>query len=256
MAMMMAGRVLLVCALCVLWCGAGGGDAWSLNSSDGRPDERYYGANGTYCKAFPGTFPSCNKKIETNTANLPDSSVKGGSGVQKEGEADAQLGRSGPAGMPGKVLKGSDAGNPGALDGINNLNTQAGEEKTAPAPSITSPASPPLQGEQKPETGKVPGPPTAPKKPTNLTKPTNPDQSATLGGTTELQSAQSPLQSQPPAGEKTTATGDISPEPETAAASDATGSTPAGCDAEPASPSPAGQAAASGPGENSAAEGT
>ncbi|EAN99567.1 Mucin-associated surface protein (MASP) [Trypanosoma cruzi] len=27
MAMMMTGRVLLVCALCVLWCGAGGGDA-------------------------------------------------------------------------------------------------------------------------------------------------------------------------------------------------------------------------------------
>ncbi|KAF8298343.1 Mucin-associated surface protein (MASP), putative, partial [Trypanosoma cruzi] len=25
MAMMMTGRVLLVCALCVLWCGAGGG---------------------------------------------------------------------------------------------------------------------------------------------------------------------------------------------------------------------------------------
>ncbi|RNC36412.1 putative mucin-associated surface protein (MASP), partial [Trypanosoma cruzi] len=28
MAMMMTGRVLLVCALCVLWCGAGGGYAW------------------------------------------------------------------------------------------------------------------------------------------------------------------------------------------------------------------------------------
>ncbi|KAF8278978.1 Mucin-associated surface protein (MASP), putative, partial [Trypanosoma cruzi] len=27
MAMMMTGRVLLVCAFCVLWCGAGGGDA-------------------------------------------------------------------------------------------------------------------------------------------------------------------------------------------------------------------------------------
>ncbi|RNF06833.1 mucin-associated surface protein (MASP) [Trypanosoma cruzi] len=39
MAMMMAGRVLLVCALCVLWCGAcGGGRAESPQVS--RPDEK------------------------------------------------------------------------------------------------------------------------------------------------------------------------------------------------------------------------
>ncbi|EAN80942.1 mucin-associated surface protein (MASP), putative, partial [Trypanosoma cruzi] len=31
MAMMMAGRVLLVCALCVLWCGAGGGSVDDLD---------------------------------------------------------------------------------------------------------------------------------------------------------------------------------------------------------------------------------
>ncbi|PBJ68798.1 mucin-associated surface protein [Trypanosoma cruzi cruzi] len=33
MAMMMAGRVLLVCALCVLWCGAGGGDGSAVEYS-------------------------------------------------------------------------------------------------------------------------------------------------------------------------------------------------------------------------------
>ncbi|KAF8289653.1 Mucin-associated surface protein (MASP), subgroup S133 [Trypanosoma cruzi] len=43
MAMMMAGRVLLVCALCVLWCGAGGGYAEDADGagvvSDGSADE-------------------------------------------------------------------------------------------------------------------------------------------------------------------------------------------------------------------------
>ncbi|KAF8296801.1 Mucin-associated surface protein (MASP), putative, partial [Trypanosoma cruzi] len=33
MAMMMTGRVLLVCALCVLWCGAGGADASDLENN-------------------------------------------------------------------------------------------------------------------------------------------------------------------------------------------------------------------------------
>ncbi|KAF8303951.1 Mucin-associated surface protein (MASP), subgroup S131 [Trypanosoma cruzi] len=35
MAMMMTGRVLLVCALCVLWCGACGGDAYDAGGADG-----------------------------------------------------------------------------------------------------------------------------------------------------------------------------------------------------------------------------
>ncbi|EKF28911.1 mucin-associated surface protein (MASP), putative, partial [Trypanosoma cruzi marinkellei] len=47
MAMMMTGRVLLVCALCVLWCGAGGGDAWGVYNNETR---YYYGKNGVYCK--------------------------------------------------------------------------------------------------------------------------------------------------------------------------------------------------------------
>ncbi|KAF8277365.1 Mucin-associated surface protein (MASP), putative, partial [Trypanosoma cruzi] len=43
MAMMMTGRVLLVCALCVLWCGAGGrcdeGKMAGSGSGGGRPPE-------------------------------------------------------------------------------------------------------------------------------------------------------------------------------------------------------------------------
>ncbi|EAN98948.1 Mucin-associated surface protein (MASP) [Trypanosoma cruzi] len=49
MAMLMTGRVLLVCALCVLWCGAGGGDAWDFNNDS--LNEYYYGAYGVYCNA-------------------------------------------------------------------------------------------------------------------------------------------------------------------------------------------------------------
>ncbi|KAF8290930.1 Mucin-associated surface protein (MASP), subgroup S011 [Trypanosoma cruzi] len=37
MAMMMTGRVLLVCALCVLWCGAGGGYAEDVDVASGDP---------------------------------------------------------------------------------------------------------------------------------------------------------------------------------------------------------------------------
>ncbi|EAN97704.1 Mucin-associated surface protein (MASP) [Trypanosoma cruzi] len=43
MAMMMTGRVLLVCALCVLWCGAGGGFAKEAEAS----------ANGVSSKTTP-----------------------------------------------------------------------------------------------------------------------------------------------------------------------------------------------------------
>ncbi|EKF29219.1 mucin-associated surface protein (MASP), putative [Trypanosoma cruzi marinkellei] len=248
MAMMMTGRVLLVCALCVLWCGAGGGDALFFGNDD-EMNEYYYGVNSTYCKYFPGNFFKCNNKNE-NTVPAADSSVKGGSRGQKEGEADAQLVDSGPAGTPGKELKGSDAGEPGNVDGKNNANTQVGKENTAP-PAESETEAGPGPGPLPPLP--APSPPPPPSEPSNVPNSTNPDQSATPSGTTELQSAQQ-LQSPPPVAEETTATGDSSPE--TAAASDVTQSTPAGGDAEPTSPSPAGQAAASGPGENFAAEGT
>ncbi|EKF34755.1 mucin-associated surface protein (MASP), putative, partial [Trypanosoma cruzi marinkellei] len=63
MAMMMTGHVLLVCALCVLWCGAGGGYALFMNSSD---TLHYYGPNGTYCKNHPNVFSFC-KSTTGNT---------------------------------------------------------------------------------------------------------------------------------------------------------------------------------------------
>ncbi|RNC42421.1 mucin TcMUCII [Trypanosoma cruzi] len=100
----------------------------------------------------------------------------------------------------------------------------------------------------------APAPPT-PTGPINSPNSAEPGEPATSGVATEPQSAQQ-LQSQLPAAGNQGVTGDGSPESGTAAASDATRSTTAGGDAEPTSPSPGGQAAASGPGENSAAEGT
>ncbi|EAN94331.1 Mucin-associated surface protein (MASP) [Trypanosoma cruzi] len=46
MAMMMAGRVLLVCALCVLWCGAGGGYAEDVDVAVGGPGTFGEGGGG------------------------------------------------------------------------------------------------------------------------------------------------------------------------------------------------------------------
>ncbi|EKF28994.1 mucin-associated surface protein (MASP), putative, partial [Trypanosoma cruzi marinkellei] len=249
MAMMMTGRVLLVCALCVLWCGAGGGDAWAVNSN-GRPDEYYYGANSAYCKNFFSDFYSCNKRDETKTGNPTNNSVTGESGVQTEdGEKNAQLGGVDPAGNQGRELKENAPGEPGEVGNTPNSPRRAGKETTAPAA---------LQAAGPPAPPRPPAPPAEPLPPAETTNPreTNtPDQSANTSTTTERQLAHQ-QQSQPPASEETTATGDSSPVPETAAASDATQNTPAGGHAEPASPSPAGQAAASGPGENSAAAGT
>ncbi|EKF28833.1 mucin-associated surface protein (MASP), putative, partial [Trypanosoma cruzi marinkellei] len=231
MAMMMTGRVLLVCALCVLWCGAGGGDALFFRRDD-EMNEYYYGVNSTYCKYFPGNFFKCNKTNATETVSATDSSVtrKGGGGG--EGEGSSHLDDGVRAGSQGQQLQENVAGEPGAVEHTQELPEQ--KSKYESPPKAESPEGP-----------------TNSKNSMSYEVPEDPST------TSEQQSAQQhQQQSQSSPGEETTATGDSSPEPETAAASDATGSTPAGGDDEPTSPSPAGQAAASGPGENSAAAGT
>ncbi|EKF28885.1 mucin-associated surface protein (MASP), putative, partial [Trypanosoma cruzi marinkellei] len=80
MAMIMAGRVLLVCALCVLWCGAGGGDAWALSDD---LHKQYYGANSTYCTKYPTVF-NCNNKNENKDTLATDKPVTERSGVERE----------------------------------------------------------------------------------------------------------------------------------------------------------------------------
>ncbi|KAF8296771.1 Mucin-associated surface protein (MASP), putative, partial [Trypanosoma cruzi] len=193
MAMMMTGRVLLVCALCVLWCGAGGGGC------DDTPQTSPSGSGG-------GTVVGTG----VGQSGEADNSVKDES-VEREG--DDQTSVVVPAGVEGQQLQETVPGKPGGVENTSNLNLLAGKgTRTTATP-----------------------PPPPPGKPNNLPKPTNSDVSATLGTTTGLQPAQP---SQSPAGEEPTATGDSSPGPQTAAASDATRSTPAGGGAEPTSPSP------------------
>ncbi|KAF8280412.1 Mucin-associated surface protein (MASP) [Trypanosoma cruzi] len=222
MAMMMTGRVLLVCALCVLWCGAGGGgcDDTSQASSSGS-------GGGTVVGTGPGQIGEAGSSVTKES-------------VERGREVNDQLSVVDPAGSEGQQLQKTVTGKPGEVENTNNVNSSAGKGTTATLP----PPPPPPAGQ---------GPATPSKEPNNLTKSTNPDVSATLGTTKGLESAQ---HSQSPAGEEPTATGDSSPGPQTEDASGATRSTPAGGDAESTSPSPGGQAAASGPGENSAAEGT
>ncbi|KAF5217053.1 hypothetical protein ECC02_010117 [Trypanosoma cruzi] len=201
MAMMMTGRVLLVCALCVLWCGAGGGG----------------------CDDTQQTLPSGSGGGMVVGTGVGQSRGAGNSvteeGVEREG--DDRTSDGGPARSEGQQLQETVLGKPGGVENTSNLNPLAGTGTTA---------SPPPAG---------PRPATPPEESSTLPKPTNPEVSATLGTTTGLQSAQQ-LQSQSPAGEEPTATGDSSPGPGTAAASDATRSTPAGGGAEPTSPSPGG----------------
>ncbi|KAF5222432.1 hypothetical protein ECC02_004472 [Trypanosoma cruzi] len=241
MAMMMTGRVLLVCALCVLWCGAGGGYAWFFNDE---VHAYYYGANGTYCKAFPEIFSFCSKATgETSPQNAAGGSVTGEnaeSGEEESAQSIAGLGGEGSGEASGEGSAGRLAhGSEGSGSGRSKEDEGKAEELNQ---QVGAPPSPPAT-------------PPAPTGPINLPKSAEPGEPATSGVTTEPQSAQQ-LQSQLPAAGNQGVTGDGSPEPGTAAASDATRSTPAGGDAEPTSPSPGGQFAASGPGENSAAEGT
>ncbi|EKF35131.1 mucin-associated surface protein (MASP), putative, partial [Trypanosoma cruzi marinkellei] len=89
MAMMMAGRVLLVCVLCVLWCGAGGGYAWNL---DANIRNHYYGPNGVFCKSFPNTSFCDETTVDKPPTPAAESSVAVGKaepGGKGSGQASA-----------------------------------------------------------------------------------------------------------------------------------------------------------------------
>ncbi|EAN98943.1 Mucin-associated surface protein (MASP) [Trypanosoma cruzi] len=98
MAMMMTGRVLLVCALCVLWCGAGGGYAWDFNNDS--LNEYYYGANGTYCKIFPKMY-SCELKINASKREKAASQAK----ATQSGEGSGQSSAGGSSGRQDQTLE-------------------------------------------------------------------------------------------------------------------------------------------------------
>ncbi|EKF29277.1 hypothetical protein MOQ_006948, partial [Trypanosoma cruzi marinkellei] len=91
MAMMMAGRVLLVCALCVLWCGAGCGCAWDFGTKE--LNEYYYGPNGTFCKVFPKVY-ACEARMNASKRQaatpLPEAVQSGTGGGQTTGGGSSE----------------------------------------------------------------------------------------------------------------------------------------------------------------------
>ncbi|EKF32250.1 mucin-associated surface protein (MASP), putative [Trypanosoma cruzi marinkellei] len=121
MAMMMAGRVLLVCALCVLWCGAGGrcdggGTAGIGNGGGGTPTESEQletipqgsadlndASPGVKENVAPPSYPS--KDDEDDDDDDDDDDEDGGTGD----EEDAERGTEGKGGQGETVAVCSDS---------------------------------------------------------------------------------------------------------------------------------------------------
>ncbi|EAN87263.1 Mucin-associated surface protein (MASP) [Trypanosoma cruzi] len=169
MAMMMTGRVLLVCALSVLWCGAGGGYAWDFGRENESLRKKHYGANGTYCRLNSSLF-FCNEK--RNASELEETVSQKSTVQREEGSDQPKAGDSSGGQDHGSEKNGSDRsiGNSGTTELKN-----PGERETTPT---------------QPSTGAE-----------NLPKPAAPGEPEAPGTTTELQPPQqSPLQSPLPAG--------------------------------------------------------
>ncbi|EKF28778.1 trans-sialidase, putative, partial [Trypanosoma cruzi marinkellei] len=139
MAMMMTGRVLLVCALCVLWCGAGGGDAFNFGDDDPR-NEYYYGAYGVYCNqsALNATF--CADKIKAAKSKRHAFALQAGDSQTSEVSEHSSAGGS-SGGVLDPSLTESGSSRPGGTGGTEELN-QTREDETAPPPP---PPPPPQQ---------------------------------------------------------------------------------------------------------------
>ncbi|EAO00131.1 putative mucin-associated surface protein (MASP) [Trypanosoma cruzi] len=79
MAMMMAGRVLLVCALCVLWCGAGGrcdgGETAGLGSAEHLPESQE-----------PGTSPEGTQDLQDEAGGVVETAVPSTSSEDEDKE--------------------------------------------------------------------------------------------------------------------------------------------------------------------------
>ncbi|RNC32251.1 mucin-associated surface protein (MASP) [Trypanosoma cruzi] len=83
---MMTGRVLLVCALCVLWCGAGGGYAWFYNGCKSGEEsctnsDQYKGLyNRSFRSSFLGETNSASGKTDSSTGSTGNGGDRAGSG--------------------------------------------------------------------------------------------------------------------------------------------------------------------------------
>ncbi|EAN89850.1 Mucin-associated surface protein (MASP) [Trypanosoma cruzi] len=135
MAMMMTGRVLLVCALCVLWCGAGGGYAWDFGSDGESLNEYYYGAYGVYCNAsLNATFCEEKRKaIKLKEAALQKNTARSG-----EGSGQPNAGGSSGRQAHGSEESGSGQSEGTAGEGTPELN-KPGEGGTETPTPLSSP---------------------------------------------------------------------------------------------------------------------
>ncbi|KAF8303194.1 Mucin-associated surface protein (MASP), putative, partial [Trypanosoma cruzi] len=134
MAMMMTGRVLLVCALCVLWCGAGGVYARDVdtNALGGCMASGVFGENGSHmpdgCNKTAITMPLRsvlpitaveasdgtdntvviqNDSHSSGTSNAgasPGGHSAGGGGGTSAGDQETGSISSGPSGPPGAAV--------------------------------------------------------------------------------------------------------------------------------------------------------
>ncbi|KAF8277940.1 Mucin-associated surface protein (MASP), subgroup S008 [Trypanosoma cruzi] len=132
MAMMMTGRVLLVCALCVLWCGAGGGYAWDFGNNE-TLHEKHYGANGTYCR-LNSSFPFCEEK--RNAIKLKEAASQ--KTTAQSGEGSGQSSAGGSSGGQGHGSEGSDLRRPGGATGTQLQKPGEGGTETPTPATVTA----------------------------------------------------------------------------------------------------------------------
>ncbi|EKF34820.1 mucin-associated surface protein (MASP), putative [Trypanosoma cruzi marinkellei] len=101
MAMMMTGRVLLVCALCVLWCGAGGGDAWAHEACGSGAEPCYNSSwyNKTFSTSFRSSFlGETNSTSGGSGASSTDSTANGGDRARMDGNGSTDAVRNAQSG--------------------------------------------------------------------------------------------------------------------------------------------------------------
>ncbi|RNC52901.1 mucin-associated surface protein (MASP) [Trypanosoma cruzi] len=133
MAMMMTGRVLLVCALCVLWCGACGGYAWFYKEC-GSGEESCINSNqykGLYNSSFRSSFLG-----ETNSASGKIDSSTGSTG---NGGDRARSGADGTKGSAGHAPSGGSESPPAPSQPASNT---PGDRSASNEPSDTSEEDP------------------------------------------------------------------------------------------------------------------
>ncbi|RNC53962.1 mucin-associated surface protein (MASP), partial [Trypanosoma cruzi] len=175
MAMMMTGRVLLVCALCVLWCGAGGVCTDEVVPVDDAPVISASGGSGAADKDTGRTVPGGAENLSAQQSQLQKvgdsspgiSSLEAASGIestkqqtqsdhkykdpvtpsQSSGERRQDEQHEGPPGKPGASLGQEERKH--ALDGVperndpppassnNNTVSSNSEERTEDTPSST-----------------------------------------------------------------------------------------------------------------------